>query len=91
MTDPDALARLAVMAAEDLDDRTPPGRPTVAPLLRRLAATVLDLLDQLDRQAHEDAARCPCGRQVAQPPTGRRRRWCQTCRPPRGKRRETRA
>jgi hypothetical protein len=77
-----AVAVAGTDAADDLDAYAPPGAGTAGPLLRLLAATIYDLLDQLDHQPH-GAGACPCGAAIAQPATGRRRLWCHTCRPPR--------
>jgi hypothetical protein len=78
--DPARLAQLARIAANNLDTYAPPGVRTAAPLLRLLNNAILDLLDRVDRQP---AGACPCGAAITQPPTGRPRRWCHTCRPPR--------
>jgi hypothetical protein len=74
MTDRQRLVRLARDVADDLDDR---GRPGHAGLLRQLARAVLE---------PGGPDRCQCGRPIAQPATGRHRRWCTTCRPPRNAR-----
>lgn len=80
--DPARLAQLARIAANNLDTYAPPGVRTAAPLLRLMGTAILDLLDALDHQ-RDRAGACPCGAAIAQPATGRPRRWCTTCRPPR--------
>lgn len=86
MTEPDLVgaARWLVRYADALDggQRPPGGR------LRDIARHLIDCHDQLEQLVavtgrHRSRDGCRCGRPIEQPPTGRPRKYCTTCSPPR--------
>ena len=76
----DAARRLNVVA--DLADAGH-GR-AVSGEIRQVCRWLAELHEQVGPlDLADDPDRCVCGRRIHQPPTGRRRKWCESCRPPR--------